>query len=422
MPQKLQTTRRRTLVYAGVSLLILLIAVLVLARPGWVKYSLWQARRELAERKEEKVIARLARVEELDPNQSETQFLMARAYRRLGKMDRMRACLLRARDLGHPVEVLKREETLALAQSGQLHPRDPDVTALMADARRDSLEIYEAVVRGCLETFQVGPAVVLLDAWRTDYPHDPQPHFYRGVLAFHRQDWPEAQASLRAALNLAPQRRDVRLLLADAFGQDYQYREALKHYRLCLEQEQSPQALFGVGKCLEAMGETDEARRTYVRLLDIVPDHYEGRLALGRLDFSFGDAPQAVRWLEPAAAARPYEFEVRHALAWALQVAGEKDRAREHFLYAVKAQETLHTLGKLTRRVEAEPDNTELRYRIGAILLERGQASDGLAWLTSVLQLQPGHPAAHRALADYYARQGKHELAAEHRHIGGAKK
>ena len=417
MRRKLRITRRWRFFLLGLCLVA--VAGLALARPGLVRYRLWQARRALAERDAEQALAWLRRAERLDPDRGETQFWMARAHRRLGQTGQARADLDRALRWGHPAEALKREELLCLAQAGQIAPEDPRLSTLMLDPGDDALEIYEAVVRGYLETFHVGPALILLDAWAADYPEDPQSYFYRGLTWAHQSDWTQATEALGRALQLAPERYDVRIHLAQALRKDFRYREALEHYGRCLEQKEDPEALLGRGLCLEALGETEEARESFLRVLAKVPDHYEGRLAIGKLDFSFGNAAEAVRWLEPAAKQRPYEVDVRHTLAWALLSTGEKERAREHFQLAVKAREASLRVTYLMRHVDAEPENVALRYEIGTILMQYGQASTALAWLQSALRLDPRHRPTHLALADYYSQQGHQELAVEHRRLAG---
>lgn len=417
MRLKVRIGRRWTFFLLGLCLAV--VAGLCSVRPALVQYRLGRARRALAERDAEQALVWLGQAERLDPDRAETQFWMARAHRRLGQADQVRAHLLRAAQLAHPVEALKREETLSLVQAGRLAPNDPALSALMYDPGDDGLEIYEAVVRGYLETYHVGPALMLLDAWEADYPDDPQSYFYRGLIRTHQQDWPEAVAAFRKALQASPGRYDARLQLARALREDYHYREALGHYRRCLEEREDPEALLGRGLCLQALGESEEAREAYLRLLAVVPDHYEGRLALGKLEFSLGNAEEAVRRLEPAAKQRPYEVDVRHTLAWALLSTGRKERAREHFEFSVKAQEAACRVSYLMRHVDEEPDNVELRYKLGAILLEYGQPSTGLAWLESALQLDPHHRPTHSALADYYSRQGNEAAAAEHRRLAG---
>jgi tetratricopeptide (TPR) repeat protein len=379
-------------------LAVLAFAAVWLIRPGVGQYRLWQARRALDQRDATLALEWLAQAEQIAPGYSTTEFLRARAYRRLGQPDQVRTHLLRARELGHPVEALQREATLTEAQTGQLNPGDAELQALLANPRGDTLEIYEAVVQGYLRMFQPGPASLLLDAWQADFPQDSQPLYYRGLIAIRLDHLEEAEAAFRSALRLCPERDDVRLLLADALRENFEYHAALEHYRRGLDNDpDNPQAWFGVAKCLDVLGETREARDAYLRLLEREPDHYEGLLGIGNLDLAYGNAAEAVRWLEAAAAQRPWEFEVRHALAWALQVAGQRDRAREHFEYAVKAQEIRQRLVGLTRRAAAEPGNADLRYRVGAILLERGQTADASTWLTSALRLEPDHPEARRA-------------------------
>jgi hypothetical protein len=45
----------------------------------------------------------------------------------------------------------------------------------------------------------------------------------------------------------------------------------------------------------------------------------------------------------------------------------------------------------------------ELRYEIGAILLQYGRPQEGVVWLESVLQIQPDHQRARDALAAHEA-------------------
>ena len=53
------------------------------------------------------------------------------------------------------------------------------------------------------------------------------------------------------------------------------------------------------------------------------------------------------------------------------------------------------------------------------IFLRYGE-EEGRRWLLLNLQSHPNHRPSHRALADYYDRAGKPDLAAEHRRQAGA--
>ena len=58
--------------------------------------------------------------------------------------------------------MLKREELLTLAQTGQLSKAEPHLPKLLIDAREDGPEICEAFVRGYLDTFRLDRAFELL--------------------------------------------------------------------------------------------------------------------------------------------------------------------------------------------------------------------------------------------------------------------
>ena len=53
------------------------------------------------------------------------------------------------------------------------------------------------------------------------------------------------------------------------------------------------------------------------------------------------------------------------------------------------------------------------------LLFRQGEPEQGLRWLESALKEDPRHKASHRALADYYERAGKADLAARHRRLAG---
>ncbi len=389
----------------GVSLGIVALGIVaagVLLRPGLVEYRIWQARRALARHDARTALSRLDLAESLNPKSGAIQFWMARAHRRLGQMDRAHERLARASRLGYSAEALDLEAMLALAQAGRMPLSDPRLLARMMNPGDDAPELYEAAVQGSLRSFRLDDARSLLDAWEGDQADSPQPHMYRGLVLSHQGAWPEAADSFGRALALAPWRNDVRLHLARALRESRDYRRAVGLYRQYLVGEaDDPDALFGLGMCLDSLGKSQEARETYVRVLTLKPDHDEARLAIGKLDSTHGRAAEAIAWLEPAVARSPHEQDLRLAYAWALQIVGRP--AREHFEFAARAQAASATVKHLVRRVVDNPRDVELRYAIGAMLLQYGRPQEGVVWLESVLQIQPDHQRARDALAAHEA-------------------
>ena len=71
----------------------------------------------------------------------------------------------------------------------------------------------------------------------------------------------------------------------------------------------------------------------------------------------------------------------------------------------------------LIGKIRMEPDKFELHFQLGELLLQYDDPRHGATWLRSILE--PEHQTAHRALADYYQKQGSNKLAERHRVLTG---
>jgi len=56
---------------------------------------------------------------------------------------------------------------------------------------------------------------------------------------------------------------------------------------------------------------------------------------------------------------------------------------------------------------------------LGLICLRNNKDDDGLRWLVGALKLESRHKPSHLALAEYYDRAGKKDLAQQHRALAG---
>jgi tetratricopeptide (TPR) repeat protein len=111
-------------------------------------------------------------------------------------------------------------------------------------------------------------------------------------------------------------------------------------------------------------------------------------------------------------------------LGTALGRVGRKEEARTHLEYFTEAGDQLDRAARLVPEVARRPRDADLRYRIGKVYLDYGLPRDGLTWLASALECDPGHKPTHLALADYY--QDKigeaptyAALAEQHRRLAG---
>ena len=216
---------RFRLVIVAVCLLVAM-ACWQLAYPAYLRYCGESA---LNSRRIPAALDWLARAEAVQPSDRRTQFDLARANRLSGRFVEMQTHLQKARDLGFPADRLKREQHLAMAQSGRIREIEPQLAELFSSPGEDGREICEAVVSGMFLCYRLQDAFTILGAWRRDYPTDPQPDVVEGLYNFQKRVWLKAAESFEKAIRLAPGRDDVRLHLADSLRNLQRLDEAQKN-------------------------------------------------------------------------------------------------------------------------------------------------------------------------------------------------
>jgi Tfp pilus assembly protein PilF len=64
----------------------------------------------------------------------------------------------------------------------------------------------------------------------------------------------------------------------------------------------------------------------------------------------------------------------------------------------------------------SHPENADLRWEAGRILMDQGMLTEGAAWMSTALIYDPDHKATHESLAEYYETIRPDEaLARQHR-------
>jgi len=397
---------------------VLLVVLVVFARPLLKQYRLAKARDCLRARQIEEALDWLQAANSADPRDGGVHFLMARALRHQGAFDSVPEHLEKARRLGFSSERLERERWLVLAQSGQLREAELHLDELLADPQGDAREICEAFVSGFLRVYRFGRASDLLQAWQADFPDDPQPLFWRGRICQHLRRDRQALALCREALDLAPDRTDLRLELATLLAERREFEEAGEHFRRCAEETPDDlDVLVGWGNCLAEQGHIDQSRPLLLQAREENPRHFEALYGLGRLEARAGNKGEAVKWLQLALEQDSRHPRAHFALASALQATGQTEAAKEHYQFFVDAKREMEEIDKLMEQVNEEPKLVDARYQIGIKYMQYVSSRQGAVWLHSVLDLEPSHGPAHEALAAYYAEEDRPDLAEKHRRL-----
>ena len=391
--------------------LILVAATAVFWYPAADKRTrIFFAERALRERKAEIALAWLKSIPERQSDGLK-EFLMARAYRRLGELNLVREHIQLAYDQGFSVERLQREQWLAMAQSGQMRDAEPHLRELLQDPGDDGPEICESFVSGYFRNRQILKATPIIDAWQADYPDDPMPYAIRAGRFRELEHWSDAIAAYRKVLELTPADSNIRLQLAICLKASLKLDEAEVEFRRCLkETPQEKELLVEWGDLLLSAGKTSDATAVFEQLLAIDPGNFDARAAMGGILLMNGKANEAVSMLQPLYKERPYDSKVQYSFASALQAAGKTEDAAEMFRQVNAAEVQLRRKQKLMDELDRSPDPVNQRYEIAIIAMNHESPEEGLRWLLTVIDMDPGHSGAYAALADYYRKIGNDQL------------
>ncbi len=403
-------------------LLAAAVVIIALAAAYWgavplaVQFHSGRARQFLDQRDNQRALHQLRIALRLAPERAETCFLLARTHRRLGNLERVEPLLRHAEKLGGDPQRAKRETWLAWAQAGRLREAQPHLSELLMDMQEDGAEICAAYVQGYFTNLQPREALQLLDAWQKDYPGDPQSYFMRGDLKQALALWSEAAESYRHGLELAPGQTLMRVRLAEVLGELNETDEAIRQFQRCADETPNDAAIFAAwAKCLTRQGHTDQARPVLQRALSIASMHFEALRQLGELELAEGNFQAALPPLQAAASQRPYDIDHPQRVGENTAGAGQGRRSAPPLGIRGGGRGVVVPDATRTAAGGRTAQDPELRYDIGLTLLRYGSPPDGVKWLTTVLELDPRHQAAHRALAAYYESVGNRQLAAEHR-------
>lgn len=365
------------------------------------------AKVSLRQRQPLKALQYLNRAYGLDSASAEVAFLKARCLRHTGDIAGFREQILRAAQLAYAREALEREQLLLMAQIGRLREVEPKIPELLQSAGEDTVEVCHAYVAGLLLHYRHEEALIVLDSWIKDYPRDPSPLIIRGQVFRSVGRLAEAESAYRKACELQPESKDHRLQLADLLLLAKKIDEAQAIYQaLTNDTDRRDHSWLQLAKCARHLGHGDEAESALEQIRD------ERKLPPGELEYQRGlcaldrdDFEKALPLIQLANKANPRSIEVQNALVIALHGCGRITESSAAANRLSLAQQALSRSDKLHDQVVAAPLDPQPRLEIGRTLLKYGDAVNGLAWLQSVLSLDPLNFEANSALAEYYESQ-----------------
>lgn len=355
------------------------------------------------------------------PNCAEAEYLIAVAYRRAEILPEVEPHLRRAEELGWDLKAIKRQRFLATFQAGDYRRAGPYLKRALAEGGTDddAEETYEAMIRGYFAAMLFQEANFIVDYWCRWQPHNPRPYLLRAQGAMLIGDFPREVAVYREILRFDPTHYETRQRLGEALLVTHDFDEALKLFdALARERPDDATNLLGLADCLHRHGRLNEAETTIMaaRRLALI-DRQQAFLAAlqGRMAMSTRAFKEAAIFFAEAVEREPANPENVYALSQCQRRCGRAADADQSLARYHELRDIDDRLDDVRADLVRRPDDANLRYQVGALLLEKdGHDLGGLNWLLSAIMRDPAHREAHRALAQYYRNAGQHELAERH--------
>ena len=387
----------------------------------WAEHHFRVARRAVQQRDFVQAQAHLGLCLKVWPTGARTHFLAARAAWRSGRYDEAEEHLAVCQRQ-QATDALQRERALMRAQRGDRSVEDFLWSRVEQDDS-DTALILEVLIQNYISTYRLTRALDALNLFLRRQPNDVQALLGRGWVWEQFFYFGNAVADYLRAVEVDPENDAARLRLAETLLVTGPASAALDQFeRLRQRQPAKPAVLLGLARCRRQLGQLNDARSLLDGLLARLPSETPDKDAAvlserGRLALDEGKPAQAENWLRQAVALATYDRQTNYSLYQCLQQQGRTDQACQCRVTFERIDADLKRIDEVFKEVLRAPYDPALRSEAGVIFLRNGEPEKGLRWLSMALQQDPWHRPTHRALANYYQRSGRLDLAARHRQL-----
>ncbi len=379
----------------------------------------WEARRALERFDFDGAREHLRHALAARPHRAEFHFLAARAARRAGDLEDAEAHLAECERLGGSSEsALRLERFLLRARGGELSSVEGNLLRWVSERHPDTDLILEVLARAYADAGKIPEAAYHVGELLRRDPDHVSGLLLRGRLKERVNRFDEALRDYERAVELQPQDTWARLSLGELLLHFKRPTDAAEHFEYLERRLPGNAAVrLGVARCRRGLGRTDEAVRTLDALL---AEHPREPLVLterGQLALELGSPDGAEPLLRRAVELAPYDPRANYSLYQCLQQLGREQEAAKFLDQMRRGEADQKRYVELVQEVLKAEQAPAQRCELGVICLRTGREEEGVNWLLSSLREGPHRPEAHRALADYYDRAARPDLAARHRRL-----
>lgn len=267
----------------------------------------------------------------------------------------------------------------------KLRPDDADAARWVAAAAYDLGERATAVK--ALE------AVAKLD------PKDARVWRTLGTIFLENVKYEQAQPAFERSLALDRDQPEVRLALAETLLKLGDAGAASRELGKCEGRVPEGRRAEMLAECFRLKGDLDGYRAAVRAGLAAAPDH-PGLLAQqASIDLAEGHEDQALVNLDRAVATDPYRSQTFYQRGLLLRRLGRDADAAKDSERAQALNKGLAEMSTLNDQADQNPQDPEVRFRLGQVCLELGKPELAASWLRAALACDPNHEAARRQLS-----------------------
>jgi Tfp pilus assembly protein PilF len=382
------------------------------------EHHLKRAQQDLARQRYPQALEELNKALRYRPRSTDLHLLAARVARQVGNYPLAREHLRICRKLvGGETPEQQLEHLMVRAQSGELDTVFPQLWPYIEQDRPEAPLVLEALTLAYTTLTMTSHAERCINRWLELEPDNVQALFWRGWWGSTNGNNTLARDSFVRALELDPERNDIRIRLGMTYLDRQEEREALKQFtRVLGDDPEQDEALFGLAKAHRGLGEVTPARKYLEQYLRQHPDDADALTELGGVALDEGRGEEARTCYERVLKDNPAHYRALYGLSLCLRRLGRKAEAD-----ALKKR--VDASGADIRRVQEimnqelrrNPTNAELHYELGMLNLRHGKEVDALFSFANALKHDPTHQGAHKALAEYYDKKGDKDQAKKHR-------
>lgn len=236
-------------------------------------------------------------------------------------------------------------------------------------------------------------------------PTDPRPDRLLGLIAKDGEQFPRAIGHYQESLKRDPLQPDAQIIRTELAESQIKLGKFADSLATLSECEHTAIVLTLQAECQNGLGNFDEAVSLLRRAIKLDPRYFTAKLTLGTLLLDRGQIEDAKTILTDAVRTGPPSSKARFQLSQALRRSNQIDAADEELRQMQQIQAMEREFSDLHDTAASQPNNADIRFRIGELAQKLGKPELASVWLRAAVAINPSHPRARAALSQMNGRE-----------------